>query len=252
MSRFACCIAALATGLALVFSAPGVAWAEHKAKSPAQLEMEETIHQYLIDHPEVIVEVLRILRQREQAAESERLRASLAAHREALLNDPTSPVFGNPDGDVTLVEFFDYHCTYCKRSLDDVNAIIESDPGVRVVYKEFPVLGPDSVVAARAALASRKQDPDKYFAFHNAMMSSRGRLTEPRIMDIAAEIGFDTERLKTDMAAPDVEETIQRNLALAEALGIGGTPTFIIGDELIPGAAGLNTFKRLIARARSS
>ncbi len=245
---------ALAAALTVAIGAltGGAARAEHDPASPAQAQIEETIHQYLVEHPEVMLEVLEILRGRNKAAEAEQTRAGLAAYRDSLVNDPTSPVFGNPDGDVTLVEFFDYQCPYCKRVMPDVITVLDEDPGLRIVYKEFPILGPVSVVAARAALASLNQDPAKYSAFHNALMSTRGRLTEIRIMQVAGDIGFDVERLKADMATPEIEEMIQSNLVLARALGITATPTFVIGDQLIPGAISLDDLKKLIAAARAS
>ena len=246
--------AAFAVTLALATAAPqsGPARAEHATTSPEQLEKERAFRQYLLDHPEIVLDVIQLLRDREQVADNERRRGALVAHREALLNDPTSPIAGNPDGDVTIVEFFDYHCPYCKRVLPVVEAVLDEDPGVRLVYKEFPILGPDSVVAARAGLAAFEQDPDKYPAFHDAMMSSRARLNETRIMEMAAEVGLDAERLKADMAAPEIEATIARNRALAQALGISGTPAFVIGDRIVPGAIDLSTLKQLVARARSS
>ncbi len=254
MTRIALRCVALVSAIALVIEllGGGPARAEHDAATPEQERMERVIHNYLLDHPEVVVEVLQVLKRREQTEASERSRAVIAAHRESLLNDPTSPVAGNPDGDVTIVEFFDYNCPYCKRVFPHVKAVLAEDRGVRVVYKEFPVLGPESLAAARAALASLKQDAGKYLAFHNAMMANRGRLTETRIMGIARAVGFDTERLKTDMAAPDIERIIQRNRALAKALGITGTPTFVIGDQLVPGAIDLDTLKRLVAQVRAS
>ncbi len=247
-------IARVAT-LVLTIGVLSVGWAraEHNnSASPEQRTLEQTIHEYLLDHPDVVLEVLEILRARKTATAAERTRASLAAHRDELVNDPASPVGGNPDGDVTLVEFFDYHCAYCKRVLGAMKAVLEEDPGLRVVFKEFPILGPDSFVAARAALASRKQDPAKYLEFHIALMSTRGRLTQPRILEIARDVGFDTERLVADMAAPEFAATIERNLALARALDINGTPTFVIGDRLIPGAVDLDTLRKLIAEARAS
>jgi protein-disulfide isomerase len=226
--------------------------AEHDAATPEQERIERVIRNYLLNHPDVVVEVLQVMRRREQISKADRSRADIAAYRESLLNDPTSPVAGNPDGDVTIVEFFDYNCPYCKRVFPHVKAVLAEDQGVRVVYKEFPILGPGSLVAARAALASLKQDGDKYLAFHNAMMASRRRLTETRIMDIARAIGFDTERLKADMAAPEIEQIIRRNRGLAQALGITGTPTFVVGDQLVPGAISLDALRQLIARARTS
>ncbi len=244
--------AAAALTLVLVAFPGGMARGEHDAASPAQARTERLIHDYLLDHPDVVVEAINTLRAREEAAKAERTRAGLAAHRDALFNDPDSPVAGNPDGDVTLVEFFDYQCAYCKRVLKEVMAVLAEDSGLRVVYKEYPILGPASVVAARAALASRKQDPEKYLRLHNALMSARGKLTDSKIMRIAGDIGFDVQRLKADMALPDVTEAIERNRALARALGIKGTPSFVIGDQLIPGAVSLDALRKLIAQDRSS
>ena len=245
---------ALAAVLAIAAGAlgAGAARAEHDAATAEQGRLEETIHKYLLEHPNVVLEVLDILQTRRDSARDERTRTNIAAHREALVNDPSSPVAGNPEGDVTLVEFFDYQCPYCKRVIDSVNAVLEEDPGLRVVYKEFPVLGPGSVIAARAALASRKQDPGKYLAFHGALMASRGRLSESTVMAIAAGAGFDVARLKRDMALPEIQRTIDRNQALAQALGITGTPSFVIGDKLVPGAIELDALRQLIAQARAS
>ncbi len=246
---------AVAAALALAIGALSAGWAraEHNyANSPEQTKIERAVHKYLLDHPEVLIEVLGVLRERKRAAEADSAPVSLAAHREELVNDPASPVGGNPHGDVTVVEFFDYHCAFCKRVLKDVMTVLDDDPGLRIVFKEFPILGPDSVVAARAALASRNQDPDKYLEFHTALMSTRGRLTQSRILAIARDVGFDTERLEADMDASEITATLKRNLALAAALGINGTPTFVIGDQLIPGAIDLDALKQLVALARSS
>ncbi len=233
-------------------AAGNAARAEHDAKTAAQEQIEEMIHDYLLSHPEVVLEVLDVLRGQEQANKAERERRAIAAHRQTLLNDPTSPVTGNANGDVTLVEFFDYHCPYCKRVMPSVMKVMDSDPGLRVVYKEFPILGPDSVLAARAALAAHQQAPEKYLKFHTELMSSRSRLNEKRILQIAREVGFDTERLKADMNSPGIEAIIERNLALARALGISGTPAFVIGEQIVPGALDVDTLRQLIAQARQS
>lgn len=233
-------------------SAGSPARAEHMATTEQQKEMEKAFEEFLLGHPDVIVDSLKRLREREQAAEAEHMRAAIAQHREALFNDPESPVGGNANGEVTIVEFFDYHCGYCKRVLPIVIKVIDDDPNVRVVYKEFPILSPDSVTAAHAALAAHRQDPDKYQAFHTALMSVRGELKMPKIEQIAREIGYDVDRLKVDMAAPEIEASIQRNMALAHALGINGTPSFVIGDQVIPGAVDLDTLKRLVADTPAS
>jgi protein-disulfide isomerase len=147
-----------------------------------------------------------------------------------------------------LVEFFDYNCQYCRRVAPTVVELEEADPDLRLVYKEFPILGPGSHFAARAALASRNQG--RYVRFHNALMQANEQVTEETVMDIAREVGLDTERLEQDMQDPAIEEAIARNLQLANALGITGTPSFIIGQEVVPGAVDLRTLQGLIARTR--
>ncbi|MCH7692079.1 MAG: DsbA family protein [Proteobacteria bacterium] len=172
----------------------------------------------------------------------------IVARRDELLNDPASPVGGNPDGDVTLVEFFDYQCPYCKTIFPSIQALLAEDRNLRYVFKEFPILGRASVFAARAALAARRQG--KYLEFHTAVMSARGKLTETRVMRLAEKVGLDVDRLRRDMADGTVDAMIRRNLDLADGLGIFSTPVFIVGDTQIPGAVEIDTLKVLIARAR--
>ena len=241
----------LVAALIVLVGAAGLR-AEHDAATPAQEMIEETVHDYLLSHPDVMIKVFDILRARQEAGQAEQTRQTVAARREALFNDPAAPVAGNPDGDVTLVEFFDYRCTYCKRVLPTVIAALEEDPGLRIVYKEFPILGPESVVAARVALAAHRQAPDRYLALHTALMASRGRLTETNALEIAREFGFDVARIAADMGSPEIDRIIERNNALAQELGINGTPGFVIGDRVIPGAIDLDTLRRLIAEARQS
>jgi protein-disulfide isomerase len=211
---------------------------------------EQRIREYLLKNPEVIMEALQILQERQKAAEAENLQRTIAERSEEILNDPAAPVGGNPEGDVTLVEFFDYNCPYCRRVAPTVVELEEADSDLRLVYKEFPILGPGSQFAARAALASRRQG--KYVAFHKALMQATEQVNEETVLGIAREIGLDTERLEQDMQDPAIEDAIARNLQLANALGITGTPSFIIGQEVVPGAVGLGTLQSLIERARRS
>ncbi len=238
--------------LAIAVVAVGAARAEHKVTTPEQADIEGAIHQYLLEHPEVIIEAVEVLRAREQADKVAGAREQIGLQRETLINDPASPVGGNPGGDVTLVEFFDYHCGYCKRVLGDMLVLLDDDPNVRIVYKEFPILGPQSVTAARIALAAHRQDPAKYIGFHVALMASRARINEERALQMAREMGFDVDGLKADMNSDEISRIIQDNVELARLLGINGTPSFIIGDQLIPGAVSLDTLKELIARARAA
>jgi protein-disulfide isomerase len=239
----------LAVTLVALLAAPGLR-AEHDTTTSTQKALEEAIHEYLLSHPEVVLEVFDILKAREQAAEADQARATMVSHRDELFNDPAAPMTGNPNGDVVIVEFFDYFCSYCKRVMDDVMTAAVEDSGVRLVYKEFPILGDASVIAARAALAVHRIAPDKYMAVHMAMMSSRARLNEMRILSIAEEFGIDTDALRDEMKSPEIDAAIARNRALAEALGINGTPGFVIGNQIVPGAISLDTIRQLIAEAR--
>ena len=241
----------LAIPLFLVFTATGLR-AEHDAATPAQEILEETIHNYLLNHPDVIIEVLDILRAQREVAEAEKTSNTLATQQQAIFNDPNSPVGGNPDGGVTIVEFFDYFCGYCKRMMPDLIRAMEDDGGIRFVYKEFPILGPESVVAARIALAAHRQAPEKYEELHVAMMSSRARMNETNALRLAGGLGFDVDRLKADMDSPEIDRILGRNNALADQLGINGTPGFVIGKQIIPGAIDLETLRKLIVEARQS
>ena len=209
---------------------------------------EQRVREYLLKNPEVIMEALQILQQRQRAAEAENLKRTIAERSEEILNDPAAPVGGNPAGGVTLVEFFDYNCPYCRRVAPTMVELERADPDLRLVYKEFPILGPGSQFAARAALASKKQG--KYVPFHNALMQATEQVSEDSVMEVARTVGLDTEQLTADMQDSAIQEAIARNLQLAEALGITGTPSFIIGDEVVPGAVDLRTLQSLIARAR--
>jgi protein-disulfide isomerase len=211
---------------------------------------EQRVRQYLLKNPEVIMEALQILQERQRVAEAENLKRAIAEHTEEILKDPAAPVGGNPDGEVTLVGFFDYNCPYCRRVAPTVTELEEADPDLRLIYKEFPILGPGSQFAARAALASRRQG--KYVAFHNALMQATEQVAEATVMKVARDVGLDTEQLRADMQDPAIQEAIARNLQLADALGITGTPSFIIGEEIVPGAVDLRTLQSLIARARGN
>jgi len=212
--------------------------------------LDQAIHDYLMNHPEVIVESLRAAEKKMQDAQDAEARVAIGDKQGELLRDPSSPVGGNPDGDVTIVEFFDYHCPYCKQVEPALETLMKEDPKIRVVYKEFPILGADSVTASQAALAALKQGPQKYTRFHAAMMSVKGSIGESVVMQVAKDAGLDLARLKTDMKTPEIEAAIKRNYDLADALKIRGTPAFIVGDALAPGAVDLDSLRKMVADAR--
>lgn len=217
--------------------------------SPEQVQaIERIVHDYLLRNPQVIMDAVEQLEQKRNDEAQAAAKSAMADHRDELLHDPDSPVAGNPNGDVTIVEFFDYRCPYCKQVEPSLAELRKEDRKLRFVYKEFPILGPDSVIASHAALAARKQN--KYQALHDALLAAHGRLDEPTVLQIAADSGLDAKRLKADMGSPEIETIISRNMELAHVLNINGTPGFLIGDQLVPGAVDLNTLKKLVAEAR--
>lgn len=222
-------------------------WGRDGGQGASRESVEDTVGAVLRRNPEIIVEALQTLRQRPPSG-AEQLRNTVLAHGDALFNDPADPVAGNANGSVTIVEFFDYRCPYCKQVAGIVTDVLAADKDVRLVFKEFPILGEDSVDAARAALAAHRQGG--YARFHAALMNSKGVLSLGRIFALAHEIGLDTDRLRADMDAPEILDALRANHALARALNIQGTPAFVIGDQLVPGAVSAETLRGLIARAR--
>jgi protein-disulfide isomerase len=211
---------------------------------------DQAIENYIRSHPEVIEQSLQALEVKREAEEKARQKVALAARQQDLLNDPSSPVSGNPKGEVTLVEFFDYRCGFCKRAAGAVTQLQKEDPRVRVVYKDFPILGEPSELAAIAALSADLQG--KHQVFHEAVLASKAELTKDEVLRIAGEVGLDAKRLEADMAKPEWQTVIDRNRALARDLGISGTPGFIVGTELVPGALDVKGLKDLIARSGSA
>lgn len=210
--------------------------------------IEAIIRDYLKKNPDVMLDALQAAEDKIKRDTHVKASAALVAHRHEVFDDPDTPVAGDPQGDVSLAEFFDYRCPYCKEVEPELEALLGQDRRLRFVYKEFPVLGPASVTAARAALAARKQG--KYDAFHRAMMAMKGQINEATVFKVASSVGLDVARLKRDMTAPEIDRMLKANLDLADALDIHGTPGFVIGDEIVPGAVSLDDLKQLIATAR--
>ena len=212
--------------------------------------IEGIIHDYLMQNPDVLIEALRGAEDKLNREADAKASKVLTDRRTEIFDDPATPVGGNPRGDVTIVEFFDYRCPYCKQVLPALQALLKEDRNLRFIYKEMPVLGSASVTAAHAALAAQRQG--KYEAFHDAMMGTKGQITEETVFRVAGSVGLDVDRLKQDMATPEIEQAIKRNLTLADTLNIRGTPGFIIGSRIVPGALDLETLKDMIAEARKS
>lgn len=213
--------------------------------------LTQLVREVLVSNPEILIEAMNALETKQQAEAGKAAKAAIVANRKAIFEDGVSYVAGNPKGDVTIVEFFDYRCGYCKQVQPSLMTLLKEDSKVRLVLKELPVLGPESVLAARVAVAALEQDKGaKYLGFHNAMMEFRGQLTEAEVFRMAGAAKLDIARLKTDMATPKTEQILRANLALADTLGIQGTPGFVIGDQLVPGAIPLDTLRQLVKEAR--
>ena len=214
----------------------------------SQEEFDRRARDYLINHPEVIVEAIQGMQARQERADLTEAQEALKARADEILRDFNSPVGGNEQGDVTLVEFFDYNCPYCRKMAPLLIEAEKADPQLRIVFKEFPILGPGSEFAARAALAAQRQG--RYEAFHHALMGAKEKVSEDSVLATAAKIGLDVERLKVDMQEPSIQVAIDRNMALAAALRINGTPGFIVGDQILRGATELTVLQGMIAQAR--
>lgn len=211
-------------------------------------EFERRVRDYLLANPRVLIESVQRLQKDQRTAETDEIGQIIAARSDDIFNDPDDPVGGNPNGDVSVVEFFDYNCPYCRRVAPVLAEIEKTDPNLRIVYKEWPILGPNSEFAALAALASHQQG--KYFEFHKAMMLAGRLMSEGSVIEAAATVGLDVERLKVDMQAPELTSLIERNRELARALRITGTPSFVIGSEILRGAADAKVIRAMISNAR--
>jgi protein-disulfide isomerase len=235
----------------LTFAPPPQARAAEFSK-PQRSEIEKIVHEYLVQHPEVLQEAMAELQKRQETAEAEKQKMAVKENAELLFNSPNQVVLGNPKGDVTFVEFFDYNCGYCKRAMSDMLTLMQTDPKLRVVLKEFPVLGPGSVEAARVAIAVRMQDKTgrKYLEFHQKLLGSRGQADGKRALAVAREIGMDMGRIERDMKSGAVEKTLREDFKLAEALELNGTPSYVIGEHVVIGAVGLGALKEKINAAR--
>lgn len=215
-------------------------------------ELQKIIKDYLVANPELLEEMSAELQKRQAAAEAEKHRAAVQKNAEVIFNSPRGVVIGNRDGDVNFVEFFDYNCGYCKHAMADMLALMKSDSKLRVVLKEFPVLGPSSVEAAQVAVAVRMQDPSgkKYLDFHQKLLNGRGQADKARAMAAAKEAGLDMARLEKDLASPEINATLNENFKLAEEMGLNGTPSYVIGKDVVIGAVGAAGLAKKISEAR--
>jgi protein-disulfide isomerase len=227
------------TGLRTLLLSILVLWSLASAANAAEFndgqrkELESIIKDYLLANPELLRDMSQILEQKEKLAENEQRKGALVSNAKQIFRDKTDFVAGNPNGKVTMVEFFDYNCGWCKKGFPEVISLLDSDKDLRFVLKEFPIFGDDSEYAARAAIAAIRQG--KYWDLHMAMFQHEGKITKDSVDEIAAGLGLKMDQLKKDMEDPAIAEILVRNRKLAESLAINGTPAFIIDDRLVPG-----------------
>ncbi|MBB5690460.1 DsbA family protein [Roseomonas alkaliterrae] len=235
----------LLAGAGLLFG--GRAMAQSFSEAQRQ-EIVTILREALRRDPSILRDAFQAIQEAEERERSGAQRAAIAANREALFNDPESPVRGNPRGDVTIVEFFDVRCPYCKRLHGELAGLLRRDRELRIVMKDLPILGPQSVVAARALLAAQRQG--KYVELFDALMSVRGEPTDAVIRAAAERLGIDHARMRREMDDPAIQRRIEANIALARALRIEGTPALVIGETLIPGVLPMAQLEQLIAEQR--
>ena len=238
-----------AAGLALAF--PAMAQTEQsRFDAEAKQAIETIVHQYLVEHPEVLLEALDSLEAKRASQQMASQKAAIAEHGAALFASPEGTVLGNPAGDVTLVEFFDYNCGYCKQALADMDALIAADPNVRFVLKEIPVLGPQSLAAAQVSLAVREAAPERYAEFHRALLEKRGVADEASALAVAEDLGLAIEEVRASMASPAVAAALAESNEIAEGLAINGTPTYVFSDTVLAGAVGAEALAAGVANVR--
>ncbi len=234
-------------------AAPGKTMADGDAASLGDLPVEairQIIRDYLLEQPELLIEVQQALQAKRDAEAAALAEQAIQSHRDEIYSDPEAPVAGNPEGAIVLVEFFDYRCGYCRRVKPTLETLLAENDDLRLAFKEFPILGPESMLAARAALASRAQG--LYEPFHWALMVADGPFDLDHILGVARSVGLDDERLARDMEDPAIDTLIDRNAVLANILGIRGTPAFVVGDRMIRGALPIAQFRTAIADARQA
>jgi protein-disulfide isomerase len=240
----------LAVLLALPAAAPVRA---QSFTSDQRSEIERIVKEYLLSHPELLQDVMTELEKRQTAADAEKHRSAVKEYSAAIFASPRQVTLGNTQGDVTVVEFFDYNCGYCKRAMNDMLELLKTDAKLKFVLKEFPVLGESSVQAAQVAAAVRMQDKSggkKYLEFHQKLLSGRGQADKTRALAVAKEVGLDVARIEKDMVGDEVKAQLEESFKLADALGLNGTPSYVVGGDVVIGAVGLNTLKEKVNTAR--
>lgn len=243
--------AALFLPLALAAPLPAQAFDITQMSEAERAAFQAEIRAYLLEHPEVMTEVAAVLESREAAAQAENDTALVAAYETALFEDPNSWVGGNPEGDITLVKFIDYRCGYCRKANAEVAELVKSDGNIRFILKEYPILGPESDLSARFAISVRQIGGDAAYAkAHDALITFRGEVNEASLTALAGELGLDPAAVLARMDSAEVSQIIEANHALGQEMAINGTPTFVIGGQMLRGYVPLEAMLLIVAAER--
>ena len=214
------------------------------SESLSEKEIKKLALEAILENPQIVMDAVNLLRERDEANKESLKKQSYLDNKELLSSDPNAPTYGNPNADITIVEFFDYNCGYCKKSMDAVTELLRTEYDLKISFRDYPILSPSSRVAAKAALAAKEQG--KYFVFHSALMNMQGNLNDKKIYSLASKLDIDIKKLKIDMQKASIEKVIEKNEILAKKLDIRGTPTFIINGKLYAGALELNKLRQII------
>jgi protein-disulfide isomerase len=239
-------VSILAIASFLAFVQPAAALDDQQKK-----EFGEFIKQYLIEHPEIMLDVQAALDKKQEQARLEQSNKAVSENKNLIFNAKYDMALGNPKGDVTVVEFFDYNCGYCRHAVGDMDALLKKDKDIRFVLKEFPILGPDSVAASKVSDAFRKLAPEKYAEFHHALLGSDGRASEDSAMAVATSLGVSEDAIRQEMAKSPNDASVKETYQLATDLGLTGTPSYIIGNEAVSGAIGLDALEQKVDNVRN-
>lgn len=240
----------------VVATPPSMIAASATATKPANApitreELPKLIEETLVANPEIMTKVMKSLQEKQQQRAKAETEEGLKKNHDALFKNDDFPSVGPKDADVTLVEFFDYHCGYCKRMIPTLNELLKQDKKVRVIFRDFPILSEDSNLAARAALAVHKVAPAKYFDYHQALMKMSGKFDEKNLTEAAKKLGVDTKKFKTAMDSQEVTDLLTASQDMASELGVRGTPAMVLPDRLVPGAVPLEDLQQLVAEQRT-
>ena len=244
---------AIAATAAWLAAAPASAFDISDMTAAERQAFRDEVRSYLLENPELLVEVISILEQRQAEAQAQGDSGLIATHAAAIFDDGFSYVGGNADGDITVVEFLDYRCGYCRKSHPEVAELLSGDGNIRFIVKEFPILGEESTMASRFAISTKMNAGDEaYLAVHDALMTDTGRITEGRLRRLAQSLDLDADDIVDGMQHPEIDKMLQTNYALAQALRITGTPGFVIGETMLRGYAPLDVMQAMVAEERKN